>query len=98
MTSLRATVLGIESSGRQQQESTPCQNQLRGSKKRASSNHDQDGSRKQPKTAEPEENEWQETAATFQIDTDPRDPLPAEGAGTSQLTKVMERTRRQAML
>ena len=46
VTSLRARVLGIESSGRQQQESTPRQNQPRGSKKRASSNHDQDGSRK----------------------------------------------------
>ena len=87
-------MLGIESSARQQQESIPRQNQLRGSKKRASSNHDQDGSRKRTKTAEPEENEWHETAATFQIDTDPMDPLPAEGAGTSQLTKVVERTRR----
>ena len=44
--SLRGRVLGTKSSGRQQQESIPHQNQLRGSKKRASSNHDQDGSRK----------------------------------------------------
>src|SRR5882762_9920365 len=78
VTSLRARVLGMES---QQQESTPRQNQLRGSKKRVSSNNDQDGSRKRPKTAEPEENESHETAAAFQIDTDPMDSLLAEGAG-----------------
>ena len=56
-------------------------------------------------TAEPEENQWPETAATFQIDTDPADPLPAkvvdtdladplpaEVAGTGQLTEVAGRT------
>ena len=72
--------------------STPCQNQQRGFKKRASSNHDQDGSQKQPKTAEPEENQWPKTPAAFQIDPDPMDPLPAEVAGTGQLTEVAERT------
>jgi hypothetical protein len=92
-TSLRARVLGTESSGSQQHESTPRQNQPRGSKKRASSNHDQDGSHKRSKTAEPEENIWHETAATFQLDTDSMDPLPAEVAGTSRLTEVAERTR-----
>ena len=91
--SLRGRVLGTKSFGRQQQESIAHQNQLRGSKKRASSNHDQDGSHKWHKTAEPEENQWDETAATFQIDTDSIDPLPAEVAGTSQLTEVLERTR-----
>ena len=85
-------MLGTKSSGRQQQESIPNQNQLRGSKKRASSNHDQDGSRKALKTAEPEDNQWHETPATFQIDTDPMDPLPGEVAGTSQLTEVLGRT------
>ena len=86
MTSLRARVLGIELYGRQQQESTSHQN------------HDQDGSRKWPKTAEPEEDQWHETATAFQIDTDPMDPLPAEGAGTSQLMKVAERTQHVLVL
>ena len=86
-------MLGTKSSGRQQQESIPHQNQSRGSKKRASSNHDQDGSRKALKTAEPEDNQWHETPATFQIDMDPMDPLPGEVAGTSQLTEVLGRTR-----
>ena len=92
--SLRGRVLGTKSSGRQQQESIPNQNQLRGSKKRASSNHDQDGSRKVLKISEPEENQSHETTATFQIDMDPMDFLPAEVAGTSQLTEVSGRTRR----
>ena len=97
-------MLETESSERQQV-STPCQNQLRGFKKWASSNHDQNGSHKWPKTAEPEENQWPETAATFQIDTDTADPLPAEVAdtdlvdplpakvaGTGQLMEVAGRT------
>ena len=90
--SLRGRVLGTKSSGRQQQEFIPHQNQSRGSKKQASFNHDQDGSRKALKTAEPEDNQWHETPATFQIDTDPMDSLPGEVAGTSQLTEVSGRT------
>ena len=91
--SLRGKVLWTKSSRRQQQESIPNRNQLRGSKKRVSSNHDQDGSNKALKTSEPEENQSHETTATFQMDTDPMDFLPAEVAGTSRLAGVSGRTR-----
>ena len=93
-TSLRARVLAetelLRRNTRQQQK--PGDHQ-RGSKKRASSNLDQDGTRKRLKGAQLEENELPEVAPTFQVDTDAiEDLLPV--VDTHRQNEFVERTGR----
>jgi len=71
---------------------TPPQDQQKGSKKRASSNLDQDGSRKRLKEAQFEENQMPEIAPTFPMDADPIEDFPAVVVDTHRQRKFVERT------
>ena len=84
-----------ESLRRKRQEPTPPWDHQRGSKKRASSNPDQDGSRKRLKAAQLEENQLPEIAPTFEVDADPIEDLhPAEVADTHRQSEFVERAGR----
>jgi len=90
-TSLRARV-GTETkllkgNTRQQQKPTPLLQ--RGLKKRASSNPDQDGSRKRLKAAQLEENQLPEIAASSQVD---EDLLPPIATDTDRQSIFIERS------
>jgi hypothetical protein len=95
-TALRARVVtetkSLKRNTRQQQKPTPLLQ--KGLKKRASSNADQDGSRKRHKVAQLEENQLPEITAGSQMDTDlMEDLLPPVAAGTDRQSMFMERSR-----
>ncbi|KAF8809836.1 hypothetical protein BYT27DRAFT_7254177 [Phlegmacium glaucopus] len=94
-TSLRARVVTetklLKRNTWQQQEPTPLVQ--RGSKKRASSNLDWDGSRKRLKAAPLEENQSPEITPSSQVDTDLiEDFLPPVMADTDQQIRFVERS------
>jgi hypothetical protein len=95
-TSLRARVVtetdSLKRNTRQQQKPTPLLQ--RGLKKRASSNADQDSSRKRHKAAQVEENQLPEITASSQVDTDlMEDLVPPVAADTDRQSMFMERSR-----
>lgn len=95
-TSLRARVVteikSFKRNARQQQKPTPLLQ--RGFKKRASSNPDQDGSRKRRKAAQLEENQLPEIIASSQVDADLiEDSLPLVAADTDRQSRFIERSR-----
>jgi len=95
-TSLRARVVTETNSLKRntQQQQRPIPLLQRGSKKRASSNADQDGSSKRHKAAQLEENQLPEITAGSQMDTDlMEDFLPPVVAGTDRQSMFMERSR-----
>jgi hypothetical protein len=95
-TSLRARVetetSSLKKNTRQQQKPTALLQ--RGLKKRASSNPDQDGSRKRHKAAQVEENPLPEITASSQVDTDMiEDLLPPVATDTDRQSMFIERSR-----
>ena len=95
-TSLRARVVTeIESLKRNtQQQQKPTSLPQRRFRKRASSNPDQDGSRKRRKAAQLEGNQLPEITASSQVDTDPMEDLPPPiAADTDRQSRFIERSR-----
>ena len=96
-TLLRARVMAetkpLKRNTQQQQKRTPLPQRV--SKKRASSNPDQDGSRKRHKAAQLEENQLPEITASSQVDTDLiEDLLPPVVTDTDRHSMFIERSRR----
>ena len=82
-------------SNRNTQQQKPAALLQRGVKKRASSNPDQDGSRKRHKAAQLEENQLPEITASSQVDTDIiEDLLPPVATDTDRHSMFIERSRR----
>jgi hypothetical protein len=94
-TSLRARVMtetrSLKKIAWQQQNPTPLLQNSKGLKNRASSDPDQNGSRKRRKVAQLEENQLPENFANSQVDTE--DLFPPAAADTDRQGRFIERSR-----